>query len=171
VLAKSTSETAWAAPVRVPIDATSSTADHFIPGVGVDPSTSGASARIGLTYYFYPTAACTASTCLLDAGFISSVNGGASWSTATQLAGPMNLTWIPNTSQGRMFGDYISTSVLAGGSAYPVLPVGKAPTGSTFDLGMYVPTGGLPVTGGANRATGSPVAAANTGRGHFTTAR
>ena len=36
VIAKSTSETTWAAPVRVPIDATSSTADHFIPGLAVD---------------------------------------------------------------------------------------------------------------------------------------
>jgi hypothetical protein len=171
VIAKSTSETTWAAPVRVPIDATSSTVDHFIPGIGVDPSSSGASARIGLAYYFYPTAACTAATCQLDVGFLSSVNGAASWSASAQVAGPMNLSWIPNTSQGRMFGDYISTSVLAGGSAYPVLPVGKAPTGSTFDLGMYVPTSGLPVTGGTNTAAGTPAAAAsNTGRAHFTTA-
>jgi hypothetical protein len=172
VLAKSTSETTWAAPVRVPIDATSSTADHFIPGVGVDPSTSGASARIGLTYYFYPTAACTASTCRLDAGFISSVNGGASWGTATQLAGPMNLTWIPNTSQGRMFGDYISTSVLPGGNAYPIIPVGNAPTGSTFDLAMYAPTGGLPVTGGTTTARGVLAAAlpSRSGNPSFTVA-
>jgi hypothetical protein len=46
-----------------------------------------------------------------------------------------------------MFGDYISTSILPGGNAYPVLAVANAPTGSTFDLAMYAPTGGLPVTG------------------------
>jgi hypothetical protein len=161
VIAKSTSETTWAAPIRVPIDATSSTVDHFIPGIGVDPSSSGSTARIGLTYYFYPTASCTASTCQLTAGFTSSVNGGTSWSTATQVAGPMNLSWIPNTSQGRMFGDYISTSVRAGGNAYPVIPVGNAPTGSTFDLAMYVPTGGLAVTGGSVTAA-SPLTADTT---------
>jgi hypothetical protein len=155
VLAKSTSETTWAAPTRVPIDATSSTVDHFIPGIGVDPSTSGSTARIGLTYYFYPTASCTATTCQLTAGFISSTNGGTSWSTSTQLAGPMNLSWIPNTSQGRMFGDYISTSVRAGGNAYPVLPVATAPTGSTLHLAMDIPTGGLAVTGGTNTAAPS----------------
>ena len=55
VIAKSANGTTWAAPVRVPIDATSSTADHFIPGLDVDRSTSGAHARIGLTYYSYPT--------------------------------------------------------------------------------------------------------------------
>jgi len=59
----------------------------------------------------------------------------------------MTLSWLPNTSQGRMFGDYISTSVLNGGKAHPVIPVGTAPTGSTVHLPMVVPTGGLPVTG------------------------
>jgi hypothetical protein len=157
VIAKSTSETTWAAPVRVPIDATTSSVDHFIPGIGVDPSSSGASARIGLTYYFYPNSSCTASTCQLSVGFISSTNGGTSWSAPTQLAGPMNLSWLPNTSQGRMFGDYISTSVRAGGNAYPVLAVAHAPTGSTLDLAMYVPTGGLAITGGAARSAATPV--------------
>lgn len=152
VLSKSTSETTWAAPVRVPIDAATSTADHFIPGIGVDRATSGSTARIGLTYYYYPTASCTASTCQLDAGYISSVNGGTSWSTATQLAGPMSLSWLPNTSEGRMFGDYISTSVVSGGNAYPILPIASAPTGSTFNQAMFVPTGGLAVTGGSNTA-------------------
>ena len=41
VMAKSTSETTWAAPTRVPIDATTSAVDHFIPGIGVDRATSG----------------------------------------------------------------------------------------------------------------------------------
>jgi hypothetical protein len=35
---------------------------------------------------------------LLDVGFIiSSVNGGASWGTATRLAGPMSLSWSPQS--------------------------------------------------------------------------
>ena len=112
VMSKSTSETTWGPVTRVPIDATSSTVDHFIPGIGVDRSTSGASARIGLTYYYYPTAACTSTTCQLNVGFISSTNGGTSWSAATNVTGPMSLSWLANTSQGRMVGDYISTSVL-----------------------------------------------------------
>jgi hypothetical protein len=158
VVAKSTSETTWASPTRVPIDATTSTVDHFVPGIGVDPSRSGSSARIGLTYYYYPNSSCTTSTCQLDVGFISSANGGSSWSAATAVAGPMNLSWIPNTSQGRMFGDYISTSVLPGGNAYPVLPVATAPSGSTLHLGMSVPTGGLPVIGGSAAAAAGPTA-------------
>lgn len=148
VLSKSTSETTWGALTRVPIDPTSSTVDHFVPGIGIDRTTSGGSTRIGLTYYFYPTSSCTAATCQLNVGFVSSTNGGSSWSTSTQIAGPMTLSWLPNTSQGRMFGDYISTSVLAAGNAYAVVPVASVPTGSTFHVPMVVPTGGMPVTGG-----------------------
>jgi hypothetical protein len=157
VISESTSETTWASPYRVPIDTTSSTVEHFVPGLGVDRSTSGGSARLGLTYYFYPTSSCTAATCRLDVGFISSTNGGTTWSAPTQIAGPMTLSWLPNTSQGRMFGDYISTSVLSGGVAYPVIPVATAPTGGTFHLPMVVPTGGFAITGGARSAPQAPV--------------
>ncbi len=158
VLSRSTSETTWGPVARVPIDATSSAADYFVPGIGVDKNSSAGTARVGITYYFYPNRSCTASTCVLNVGFISSTNGGTSWSTATQVAGSMNLTWLPNTSQGRMFGDYISTSVRPGGNAFPVIPIGFAPSGTTFNLAMYTPTGGLPLSGGARRATEAPSA-------------
>jgi hypothetical protein len=69
----------------------------------------------------------------------------------------MTLSWLPNTSQGRMFGDYISTSVLSGGNAYPILSSAGAPTGSTFNQAMFVPSGGLAVTGGSNTAAASRV--------------
>jgi hypothetical protein len=153
VLSKSTSETTWSPVARVPIDATSSTVDHFTPGIGVDKSTSGGSARVGITYYFYPNRSCSASTCVLDIGFISSTNGGTSWSAPTQVAGPMNLSWFPNTSQGRMYGDYISTSIRNGGRAFPVVAIASAPSGSTFNVAMFVPTGGLALAGGARTAS------------------
>src|SRR5437764_9571469 len=89
----------WSAPARVPIDAATSGADHFIAGLAVDPTTAGASARLALTYYFYPQADCTESTCQLDAGQITSSDGGAAWSAPTQVAGPMNVTWLAGTSQ------------------------------------------------------------------------
>jgi hypothetical protein len=163
VMSKSTSETTWGAVTRV----TSDGGDHFIPGIGVDPTTSGSTAKIGLTYYRYPTANCTASTCQLTAGYTSSTNGGSSWSAPTQLAGPMNLSWIANTSQGPMVGDYISTSIV-GGRAWPTIAVANAPSGSTFDEAMYEPTGGLPITGGALRAITGPVYSSGV-RPHATT--
>ncbi|MCW2948704.1 MAG: hypothetical protein JWR24_5421 [Actinoallomurus sp.] len=163
VMSKSTSETTWGAVTRI----TSDGGDHFIPGIGVDRTTSGSTAKIGLAYYRYPIANCTASTCQLTAGYTSSVNGGSSWSAPAQLAGPMNLSWIANTSQGPMVGDYISTSI-AGGRAWPTIAVANAPSGSTFDEAMYQPAGGLPITGGAHRAITGPVYSTGT-RPHATT--
>ncbi len=147
IVSTSTTGKTWTAPVRVPIDAVTSGADHFTPGLGVDASTSGATTRIGLTYYYYPVANCTTATCQLDVGYISSTNGGTSWSAPTQLAGPMQTTWLPDTTQGRMFGDYIATTILSGGNAITVVPVAAAPSGSTFNMAMFAPTGGLPITG------------------------
>jgi hypothetical protein len=162
VLSKSTSETTWGPVTRVPIDATSSTVDHFIPGIGVDRSTSGASARIGLSYYYYPTAACSATTCQLNVGYVSSTNGGTSWSAATNVTGPMSLSWLANTSQGRMVGDYISTSVPSGGRAWPTIAVATQPSGGVFNEAMHVPTSGLAVTGGTARASAAGVVAGPT---------
>src|SRR3954464_6791218 len=48
----------WTDPARVPIDPVTSGVDHFIPGLAVNPATSGAGADLALTYYFYPSAAC-----------------------------------------------------------------------------------------------------------------
>jgi hypothetical protein len=170
VMSRSTSETTWSPVTRVPIDATTSGVDHFIPGIGVDRATSGTGARIGLTYHYYPNAACSASTCRLNVGYVSSTNGGASWSAPTQVVGPMTLSWLANTTQGRMVGDYISTSIL-GGRAYPVVAAATAPSGGLFNEPMVTPTGGLAVSGGSLRGAimvlGGPVAGSAThGREH-----
>jgi hypothetical protein len=133
----------WSGVSRIPIDSSTSSVDHFIPGLAVDPASSGSTAKLALAYYYYPQANCSVSTCQLDVGYVSSTNAGASWSAPSQLAGPMSLSWLPNTSGGQMVGDYISTS-FAGGSAHPVFAVANAPTGSTLDEAMYTPAGGLP---------------------------
>src|SRR5205085_4000742 len=101
---------------------------HLIPGLAVDRNSSGGSAHLGLAYYYFPNSNCTTSTCRLDVGFISSANGGVSWSSSQQLAGPMILTWLPLTNQGFMVGDYISTSIVPGDNdATPVFEVAFAP--------------------------------------------
>lgn len=122
--------TSWSAVSRVPIDGTSSGVDHFIPGLAVNKSTSGGSAQLGLTYYTYPVAACGTS-CVLDVGFISSTNGGSTWSTATQVAGPFNVGWVANTTQGRMVGDYISTSYGSDNLAHAAFATASAPASGT----------------------------------------
>jgi hypothetical protein len=150
VFSTSTDGVSWSAPARVPIDPVTSGADYFIPGLAVDPGSSGSSTRLALTYYFYPDASCTGG-CQLDVGYISSPNGGATWGAPTQLAGPMLLSDIAQTSQGPMVGDYISTSI-AGGMATTVFAVGLPHSGSTFDEAMYAPTTPLPIAT-ADRAT------------------
>jgi hypothetical protein len=147
VLAKSSDGTTWSDTVRIPIDPVTSTVDHFIPGLAVDPTTRGAGAHLALTYYYYPDASCSASTCELRVGFISSADAGHTWSAPTALAGPMALSDIADTSQGPMVGDYISTSFNDVGTAATVFAVGKPHTGK-FREGMWAPRAPLPVARG-----------------------
>jgi hypothetical protein len=167
VFSSSADGATWSAVKRVPIDPVTSGADHFIPGLAVDKRTSGTGAHLGLAYYYYPDASCTGG-CQLDVGYISSPDGGAHWGSALQLAGPMSLTDIANTSQGPMVGDYISTSFNAGGLAVPVFAVGKPHTvAEPFDEAMYAPTSPLPVTppGQATNVAGPAGAQNTTGQG------
>jgi hypothetical protein len=145
VFSTSSNGTSWSAVKRVPIDPVTSGADHFIPGLAVDKATSGSGAHLALTYYFYPDATCNGG-CQLDTGYISSPDGGSHWGSPTQLAGPTVLFNIANTSQGRMVGDYISTSFNSGGVATTVFALGIAPTGpQAFAEAMYAPTSPLAV--------------------------
>jgi hypothetical protein len=145
VLSSSTDGKAWSKLTRIPLDPIGSGVDHFIPGLAVDRSTSGASAHLVVTFYYYPVSNCTTATCQLNVGYATSGNGGATWTANTPLAGPMSLTWLPNTSQGFMVGDYIST-YFSGAPAYPAFALANAPSGSLLDEGTYTVRGGLSVT-------------------------
>jgi BNR repeat-like domain len=150
VLTTSTDGLTWSQVTRIPIHTTGSTFDHFIPGIAVDKSTSGVSARVALAYYYYPNAACTASTCQLDVGLVSSTDGGQTWTSPVQLAGPLQTAWIANTNQGPMVGDYISTS-FSSGRARPVFASATAPSGGVFAEGMF--TTPAPAASTATRST------------------
>ncbi len=143
VLSTSTDGLTWSSVARVPIDPVSSTVDHFIPGIAVDKNTSGASAHIGITYYFYTKSSCSVSTCVLGVGYIGSPDGGASWSPSINLAGPMSLNSLPQTTNGLMVGDYISTS-FAEGLAHGVFALAKPKLGATFNESMVTSKAGLP---------------------------
>jgi hypothetical protein len=163
LLSTSTTGVSWSAAAIVPIDPMGSGIDHMIPGIGVDGATSGATAHLGIVY-FTESATCT-SNCTVSSGFIASTSGGTTWGTAVQLAGPINQTWLANTSQGRMVGDYNSTSFL-NGKAYPVLASAKAPIGSTFKENMFAPGAGLAASGG----TLALIAGSSSGSGASTAA-
>jgi hypothetical protein len=105
-----------------------SNVDHFVPGIGVDPESAGAKARLALTYYFLPDAGCTLASCELEVGFVSSADGGQTWTPPQVLGEPMKLGWLALTDRGRMVGDYISTSVLNGGAlVLPALAAASPP--------------------------------------------
>jgi hypothetical protein len=155
VMSTSTDGQSWSPVVRIPIDPTNSTVDHFLPGIGVEAGTGGPTAHLGLLYYYYPVSNCSSGTCQLTVGFIESFDGGATWTTAVEVAGPMLNTWLPLTNQGYMVGDYMSTSFV-GGLAFPVFMVARQ---GTCQLGQpasclvpsMVPTTGL--FGGPGRVT------------------
>jgi hypothetical protein len=165
VLSSSDDGVDWSAVSRVPTDAVGSGVDHFIPGLAVDPATSGAGAHLALTYYFYPDAACTPETCELNVGFISSPDGGAHWGASIALAGPMRLADIAPTSQGSMVGDYISTSFNSGGTATTTFAIGNPHTGNVFDEGMFAPTSTLPVASAAQATRPATTTGAAAGQG------
>ena len=153
VMSTSTDGNTWSAVQRIPTDAVGSGVDHFIPGLAVDASTSGSSAHLALAYYFYPNANCTTATCQLEVGFVSSVDGGNSWSASTTLtSSAMNLTWLAHTTDGYMVGDYISTS-FSDGKAFPLFITASAPNGTQFNEALFTETTGLTIAGGADQAT------------------
>jgi hypothetical protein len=170
VFSTSTDAVRWSKPARIPIDAVTSAADHFIPGLAVDPTTSGVTAHVAVTYYFYPDATCSGG-CRLEAGYISSPDGGAHWGPSTVLTGATSLDDIASTSQGPMVGDYISTS-FSGPTATTLLAIGRPHTGP-FDEAMYAPTTPLAVASPAEATrpatTGGvlvPVSGVGTGETH-----
>lgn len=144
VLSTSTDGNTWTPPARIPIDPVSSSSDYFIPGLGVDPTTGGPIAHLGLTYYYYPVTLCSASTCRLNAGFISSSDGGSTWSASTKLIGPMTLSSLPNTFAGLMVGDYVATA-FAGGKAFSIFEAANPVVGGLFDEPTYATTNGFTV--------------------------
>src|SRR5437660_2403525 len=118
--------TSWSSVSRVPLDASNSGIDTFVPGLAVNKATSGGTAQLGLTYYFYPSGSTQ-----LSVGFISSTNAGSTWSSPQTIISGMPTGWVATTSQGRMVGDYISTSYDANGQAHGIFATASTPTSGT----------------------------------------
>jgi hypothetical protein len=87
----------------------------------------------------------------------------------------MTMSWIPDTSQGRMVGDYISTSFGSDGLAHPAFAVAHAPTAGgsdcatatpNCDQALYSPSTGLAAAGGTRVANDPVRFTGSVGRGH-----
>jgi hypothetical protein len=158
----------FGAPTRIPIEADTgaltNTVDHFVPAIAADPSSAGASAGLALFYYFYPLAACQyvntpANQCSPRVGYVSSTNGGGTWSAPQSLSpGPPSVAVFPRTlalgatgNGGPDLGNVLGAAVVPAGKAqvkalglFPVaLPV------NGIDESMYVPKHGLAIGGGS----------------------
>jgi hypothetical protein len=115
--------------------------------------------------FYYQSATCT-TACALNVGSVSSTNGGSTWGAATTLtASAMPQGWFATTSQGRMVGDYISTSFGSAGAAFGVFATATAPSPGTNCSDVLdncneptdTTTTGLAALGGSISSAGAPV--------------
>jgi hypothetical protein len=123
VYTSTTDGVTWAPVARIPTGA----GDAELPGLDADPTRAG---RLALAYYVFRSGS-------LDVRFVSSSNGGASW-TRPQLLNSRRvpMSGIARTSLGSMVGDYISTS-FAGGRAVPVFALAASPLGGRFREAIF----------------------------------
>lgn len=123
VLSSSLDGVSWSPPSRVPGVPAAGGVEAFVPGVGVDPGSAGASTRIAVVLYGYaPDAG-------VDAWLVRSETAGARWSAPQRLtARTMPLSWIARTRSGIMLADYLSVS-WAGGRWVPVISLVSPPVG------------------------------------------
>jgi hypothetical protein len=158
----------FGAPARIPLEsdtgALSNTVDHFIPAIAADPTSSGATARLGLFYYFLPLAACQYVsdpdvTCSPQVGYASSTDGGATWSKPQELTpGPSSLAVYPRTlglggsgNGGPDLGSVLAAAVAPtgphSGNAVGLFPVGVAVNG--LNESLFAPKAALTIGGGS----------------------
>jgi hypothetical protein len=126
----------WTAPLRVPTGTQVAGLDHVTPGLAVDPATSGASTRLGLVFYVLSPRRCAGNACRFEPFFVSSPDGGRSWSAPERLGAPAPADWFP-LAGGRFAGDYLSASFVSGGSVVPVYAWASAPFDGRFHQGVY----------------------------------
>jgi hypothetical protein len=128
VLASSTDGVTWSEPVRIPTTAPGEGLHSLVPGFAVDPATAGRSARLALVYDTIGQDCDFDPNCAgVDAYFVSSADGGASWTRPERLsAETMRLGWLADGGFGRFVGDYQAVA-FAGGTALPVFSLAFEP--------------------------------------------
>lgn len=142
VMTTSGNGTAWSAVTRIPIDPVTSGADHFTPGVSIQPGSSGSTAHLAVMYNYFPKANC-GNSCNLSVGYLSSANGGTTWTAPRVLARNMSPNWLPSTTSGQMVGDYNTTS-FPGTRSHAVFATAAQPVGSTLNEPMETNSVALP---------------------------
>jgi hypothetical protein len=136
VVATSRDGVRWSAPARIPFPA-SPTLDWFVPGISVAPGTSGSRARLAVAAYAGTKAYGCRDCDRVDAYAITSPDGGRTWAPARRLnAETMEAAWAADTSLGRMFADYVSTS-FAGGRPLAIVSLAAPPEGDELRQAIF----------------------------------
>jgi hypothetical protein len=140
VLATSRDGVSWTPPRRVPFGPAAAAVDHVAPAIAVAPGTSGARARLAITAYAVTQAQGCRRCEVIDAFLLASGDGGRTWRARQRLnAEAIQLGWIADTALGRMLGDYISTSFVAG-RPMPVISLADEPQGGEFRQAIFATT-------------------------------
>ena len=130
-LISSTDGVRWSAPTRVPAFRSAvAPLAQVLPGLGVDPASSGATTRLGVVYYSVPSdPGCFGFTCATaDVYFVGSLNAGKTWTRPVRLnPRSMRLDWMADGEIGSFVGDYVSTSWV-GGRPVPVVVLAGPPS-------------------------------------------
>ena len=132
----------WTPITRIPIDPVTSNIDHFIAGVAVrrnEDDLEGDNSRndLAVNYYYLTHATCDPTvanaTCRLFAGFVSSNDGGKTWSAPIQVSGPMNVLNLTSTEFGYFVANDI-TSIYVNGQPQAVYSIALPPNPKTGEL-------------------------------------
>lgn len=101
----------------------------LLPAIGID----AASGRVAIAFMRYATTG-------VDIELVES-RSGASWSSPQRIsAQSMPTSWMPNTTSGRMLGDYISVDY-ARGRPLVVWVLASEPVGTSFRQAVYATRG------------------------------
>ena len=115
----------WSAPVAV-----TRGRNAVLPAIGIDAATG----RVAIAYMRSRAAG-------IDVELVESAGDPATWSPARRLsARSMPLRWMPDTTSGRMLGDYISVHY-AGGRPLVVWVLANEPVGASFRQAVYATRG------------------------------
>jgi len=136
----------WSPIERVPIDPLDSGVDHFVAGIGasgfLDIILGASPGALAVNYYYVlDGATCdptSATGCQLYAGFISSRDGGKTWSNPTKVFGPMNIVKdLATTAFGYFVANDI-TAIYVNGHPQAVYSLGHSPDPNTGTLNQAI---------------------------------
>jgi hypothetical protein len=136
VVSQSSDGVSWTAPARIPAGGRGSTVTHLLPGVSVDGK------NVAVAYYSatQPTDCNYTCAASIEAWLSLSHDNGKTWLPAQRLtSATVRANWLADTGLGRMLGDYISSSWVAG-KPIAVFPLASAPSRGRFKEQIFAST-------------------------------